>query len=144
MLNILVAEDDLASLKFMEKYLSAYGTVDAAHDGIEAVDFFFEKMQSGKPYDLVCLDIMMPRVDGYKALDAIRDIEAELEIDQEKRCKIVMASALSELDQQEPYKENMHDGYVMKPIDIPTMDKILQDMGFQRDDALVKAQSKEA
>lgn len=132
MLNILVAEDDLASLKFMEQYLSSYGTVDAAHDGIEAVDFFFEKMQSGKPYDLVCLDIMMPRVDGYKALDAIRDIEAELGINQEARCKIVMASALSEVDQQEPYKESMHDGYIMKPVDIDAMDKILSKLGFEK------------
>ena len=123
-MNILVAEDDLASRKYLSKILEKYGQVDGVMDGIEAVDFFLEKIESGSNYDLVCLDIMMPRVDGYKALDAMRDIEEEFNA--EKRCKIIMTSALSEIDQREPSKEHKHDGYMMKPIEEKDMVEMLE------------------
>ena len=126
-MNILVAEDDLASRKYITKVLEKYGQVDGVMDGIEAVDFFLEKVEAGGNYDLVCLDIMMPRVDGYKALDAMREIEEEYKTD---RCKIIMTSALSELDQREPSKEHKHDGYLMKPIEMDDMDKMLKELGL--------------
>ncbi|MDD5949112.1 MAG: response regulator [Lachnospiraceae bacterium] len=123
-MNILIAEDDLASRKYLTKVLEQYGQVDGVIDGIEAVDFFLEKIETGDIYDLVCLDIMMPRVDGYKALDAIRDIEEEFNVS--KRCKIIMTSALNEMDQREPSKEHKHDGYLMKPIDMSEMEAMLK------------------
>lgn len=127
-MNILIAEDDLASRKYLTKVLEKYGEVDAVIDGIEAVDCFLEKIEKSETYDLVCLDIMMPRVDGYKALDAIRDIEEEFNAS--KRCKIVMTSALNEIDQREPSKEHKHDGYVMKPIDIADITNVMRDLGL--------------
>lgn len=123
-MNILIAEDDLASRKYLTKVLEQYGQVDGVIDGIEAVDFFLEKIETGDIYDLVYLDIMMPRVDGYKALDAIRDIEEEFNVS--KRCKIIMTSALNEMDQREPSKEHKHDGYLMKPIDMSEMEAMLK------------------
>ena len=125
-MNILVAEDDLASRKYLTKMLEPYGEVDGVMDGIEAVDFFLEKVEAGETYDLVCLDIMMPRVDGYKALDAMRDIEEEYGVSE--RCKVIMTSALSELDQREPCKEHKHDGYLMKPIEAPAMEEMLKNL----------------
>ena len=125
---ILMAEDDLARRKYLTKVLERYGQVDGVIDGIEAVDFFLEKIETGETYDLVCLDIMMPRVDGYKALDAIRDIEEEFNT--AKRSKVIMTSALNELDQREPSKEHKHDGYLMKPIDISEMDDMLKKLGL--------------
>jgi two-component system chemotaxis response regulator CheY len=127
-MNILIAEDDLTSRKLLVKMLEPYGVVDGVIDGIEAVDFFLEKMESGDTYDLVCLDIMMPKVDGYKALDAIRDIEEEFNA--EKRSKIIMISALNEMDQREPSKEYKHDGYLMKPVDAEEMADMLRNLGL--------------
>ena len=43
-MNILIAEDDLASRKYLTKVLERYGQVDGVIDGIEAVDFFLEKI----------------------------------------------------------------------------------------------------
>lgn len=129
-MNILIAEDDLASRKFIVKIMEKYGTVDSVVDGIEAVDFFLEKLEMGSRYDLVCLDIMMPRVDGYKVLDAIRKIEKEFKIDDADRCKVIMASALNEMDQREPSKECIHDGYLVKPIDINKVDELLKKLNL--------------
>jgi len=76
-MRILIAEDDYASRKFLYKFLSAYGECDITIDGIEAVDAFMLALDEGKPYDLVCLDIMMPKLDGTRALKAIRDVEKQ-------------------------------------------------------------------
>lgn len=47
----------------MLKILSKYGECDTV-DGLEAVDAFMLAQKENKPYDLVCLDIMMPKLDG--------------------------------------------------------------------------------
>ena len=46
-------------------------------DGMEAVDAFMMALEDGEPYDLVCLDIMMPVMDGYQALMGIRNLESK-------------------------------------------------------------------
>lgn len=78
-MKILLAEDDFASRKFMTNYLEKYGDCDITVDGEEAVDAFLMALEDGEPYDLICLDVMMPVLDGYQALKAIRDIEKERE-----------------------------------------------------------------
>ena len=77
MMRILIAEDDLASRKFIFEFMSKYGMCDVTFDGMEALDAFLMALDEEKPYDLVCLDIMMPKLDGIKALKAIRDIETQ-------------------------------------------------------------------
>ncbi len=71
-MKILLAEDDFASRKFMTNYLEKYGECDITVDGEEAVDAFMMALEDGEPYDLICLDVMMPVLDGYQALKAIR------------------------------------------------------------------------
>ena len=59
-MKILLAEDDYATRKFMVSFLSKYGECDVTVDGMEAVDAFLMALEEEEPYDLVCLDIMMP------------------------------------------------------------------------------------
>ena len=82
-MKILIAEDDMASRKFISKFLSKFGEVEAAENGMEVVDLFAKRMKEGIRYDFICLDIMMPKVDGYKALTVIRDIERKNGISKE-------------------------------------------------------------
>lgn len=93
-MKVLVAEDDLASGKFMQKLLSKYGEVVLARDGIAAVDEFVNAVSTNERFDLICMDIMMPKIDGYKALASIRDAERKLGTPRDKRCKVIMISAL--------------------------------------------------
>ena len=95
-MRILLAEDDFVTRKFMTNFLSKYGECDVTVDGMEAVDAFMMAMEDGEPYDLVCLDIMMPVMDGYQALVGIRNIEKERNIPEEKMAKVIMATALNE------------------------------------------------
>ena len=95
-MKILLAEDDYATRKFMVGFLSKYGECDVTVDGMVAVDAFLIALEDGEPYDLVCLDIMMPVMDGYQALMGIRNLEKQNNIPKEKEVKVIMTTALNE------------------------------------------------
>jgi two-component system, chemotaxis family, chemotaxis protein CheY len=115
--RILIAEDDLASRKFLYKFLSSYGDCDITVDGIEAVEAFLLAWDEGTPYKLICLDIMMPKLDGVKALKAIRDIEKQKEINDKDRAKIIMTTALNDTGNVFGAFDSGCEAYSAKPID---------------------------
>lgn len=95
-MKILLAEDDFVTRKFMVNFLSKYGDCDVTVDGMEAVDAFMMALEDDEPYDLACLDIMMPVMDGYQVLKAIRNLEKEKNVPEDKAVKIIMTTALNE------------------------------------------------
>lgn len=115
-MKILIAEDDLASRKFLFKFLSGFGECDLTVDGLEALDAFLMAIQDGEPYDLVCLDIMMPKLDGLKTLKAIRDIEKNEGIEQSNKCKVIMTTALNDAETIMDTYDNGCEAYAVKPI----------------------------
>lgn len=125
-MRILIAEDDFASRKFMLRFLSKYGECDITVDGIEAVDAFLMALDNDEGYDLVCLDIMMPALDGYQALKAIRDIEEERQIPEKKRTKVIMTTALSEGRNVTKAFELGCVAYAGKPIDQEKFENVLR------------------
>ena len=129
-MKILLAEDDFASRKFMDKYLSQYGECDVTVDGEEAVDAFMMALEDEEPYDLVCLDVMMPVLDGYQVLKAIRDIEAQRGMPKSKRVKVIMTTALNEERNVKMAFELGCEAYSGKPIDVEKFDKALKKLGL--------------
>ncbi len=125
-MKILMAEDDFASRKFMDNYLSQYGECDVTVDGEEAVDAFMMALEDDEPYDLICLDVMMPVMDGYQVLKAIRDIETQRGISKKKRVKVIMTSALNEERNVKTAFELGCEAYSGKPIDVEKFDKLLK------------------
>lgn len=126
----LVAEDDFASRKFITNYLNQYGECDATVDGMEVVDAFMMAYEDEEPYDLVCLDVMMPVMDGYQALKAIRDIEVEKGVPAEKRVKIIMMTALNEERNVKKAFEMGCTVYCAKPVDIEKLKGVLQKLSL--------------
>ncbi|MGN1196744.1 MAG: response regulator [Acetatifactor sp.] len=129
-MKTLLAEDDFASRKFMDKYLSQYGECDVTVDGEEAVDAYMMALEDGEPYDLVCLDVMMPVLDGYQVLKAIRDIEAERGITKDQRVKIIMTTALNEERNVKKAFELGCEAYSGKPIDVDRFEQVLRKLGL--------------
>lgn len=128
-MRILIAEDDLISRKFMQKFLSAYGECDVTVDGVEAVEAFIAALDANNPYDLICLDVMMPRVDGIKALKTIRELEEIRGIKGENRSRIIVTTALAKVDYiVESFQTGMED-YVGKPIDLEEMEAAMRRVG---------------
>lgn len=129
-MKILLAEDDFATRKFMAGFLSKYGECDITVDGMEAVDAFMMALEDGEPYDLVCLDIMMPVMDGYQALVGIRNLEKERDIPQEKAAKVIMTTALNDESNVKMAFELGCTVYSGKPIDQEKFEQAMKKLGL--------------
>jgi two-component system, chemotaxis family, chemotaxis protein CheY len=129
-MKILAAEDDFISRKVIQKILSSYGEVDVTVDGIEAVKAAEELLKTGKSYDLICLDINMPNMDGQDALEKIRELEEVSGITGNARSKVIMTTALD--DPQVILRSfNMEcDAYVNKPLVRQALEKELINLGL--------------
>lgn len=129
-MRILLAEDDYVTRKAMDSFLSKYGECDVTVDGMEAVDAFMLALEEGEPYDLVCLDIMMPVMDGYQALMGIRNLEKERNIPKEKQAKVIMTTALNEEKNVKMAFELGCTIYSGKPIDQVRFEQALKKLGL--------------
>ncbi|MEE1249213.1 MAG: response regulator [Lachnospiraceae bacterium] len=129
-MKILLAEDDFVTRKFMRNFLEKYGECDVTVDGMEAVDAFMMALEEDEPYDLVCLDIMMPVMDGYQALVGIRNIEKERNIPEEKAVKVIMTTALNEEKNVKMAFELGCTIYSGKPIDQAKFEQALKKLGL--------------
>lgn len=136
MKKILIVEDDMVSRKFLSRFLSPFGVCDMVVDGLEAIDAFMMALNMKEPYDLVCLDIMMPKIDGIKVLQTMRDLELQNQIAYEQRSKIIMTTALGESDIVKRAFDLGCDAYASKPIDIEKLTEVLQKL-----DILAKTQA---
>ena len=129
-MKILLAEDDYVTRKFMTDFLSKYVECDVTVDGMEAVDAFMMALEDGEPYDLVCLDIMMPVMDGYQALMGIRNLEKERNITGNDGCKIIMTTALNEEKNVKMAFDLGCTIYSGKPIDKDRFEQALKKLGL--------------
>jgi len=125
-MKVLIAEDDFASRKFMLRFFEKYGECDVTVDGKEAVEAYKMAVECGEPYDLICLDIMMPEMDGHQALKTIRKIEEESGVAEDERVKIVMTTALSETRHVTKAFENGCTAYAGKPINQDKLEAMLK------------------
>jgi len=125
-MRILIAEDDFVSRSFLNKLLSKYGECDIVVDGVETLDAFLMALKENDPYKLICLDIMMPKADGVKALKAIRELEEQYEVKEEDRAKIIMITALAEAQIVQTAFEYGCEAYATKPIDTEKLLEVLE------------------
>lgn len=133
-MRILIAEDDLASRKYLSRFLSSYGECDITIDGMEALEAFMMAWDEGRPYDLICLDIMMPELDGMKTLRTIREIENQKGVEEAKRVKIIMTTALNDTGNVMSAFETGCEVYAAKPIDTKKLIEVLKKLGLISND----------
>jgi len=116
-MRVLIAEDDFIARRLIKDILSPYGECDIVVDGEEAAKAFQLAWDEKKPYDLVCLDIMMPNVNGQEALRRIRSLEKEKGIKGPQEAKVIMITVL---DDPKTIVEALHNGgatsYIVKPV----------------------------
>ncbi len=129
-MKILIVEDDFASRKFMMNHMTKHGECDGTVNGAEAVEAFMMAEEDGEPYDLICLDIMMPEMDGYQVLKAIRDIEKDKGIAKDDQVKIIMMTALSEEKNVKKAFEMGCSVYCSKPVDVSKLESAMKKLGL--------------
>lgn len=122
-MRILIVEDDVASRFLMSELLAAYGACHVAVDGEEAVEATRKSLDEGQPYDLICLDIMMPRKDGKTALIEIREMESRHGIRPGDGARIIMTTTVSDARTIIESFNEQCEAYLIKPI---TKEKLME------------------
>jgi two-component system response regulator VanR len=108
MKNILIVEDDLDIQELLHDFLQEAGyTVETANDGVEAVS-----MYTANDYDLILLDILLPKINGYGVCELIR---------KQSQVPIIMLTALGSEENQVKGLDLHADDYITKPFSIPVL-----------------------
>ncbi len=117
-IKILIVEDEFISRTLLKEMLSPFGDCDVVTNGAEAIKALEQSYcVTGVRYDLVCLDIMMPKFSGHEVLREMRRVEKDKGIDGPDVTKVIMVTAL---DDAKNIMAAMVDGrcaaYLTKPI----------------------------
>ena len=108
MQNILIVEDDMDIQELLREFLKEAGyEVTSASDGIEAMDLFVKNK-----YDLILLDIMLPKIDGFGVCELIR---------KQSQIPIIMLTALGGEEEQIRGLDLQVDDYITKPFSVPIL-----------------------
>jgi two-component system, chemotaxis family, chemotaxis protein CheY len=95
-------------------------------DGDEAVLAYRRELERGEPYDLVCMDIHMPKMNGIEALNLIRREERLDPMLRSRHTKIVMTTGSDERSSIDQAFQTLCDAYMVKPIDIKEFRDVLE------------------
>ena len=126
--NILLAEDNDLNAEIAEAILERAGLkTERVEDGIQCVNRI-EKMPAGT-YDMILMDIQMPKMNGYKATQEIRNLP-----DKEKACIPIVAMTANafEEDKREAIAAGMN-GHIAKPIQVDKLLSILSEVIRQQE-----------
>lgn len=127
-MKVLIAEDDFTNRLMLQEFLKPLGTVHTAVNGREVVAAVSMALDHGEPYQLLCLDIMMPEMDGQQALQEVRCLEAGHP--GTKPTKILMTTGLGDKDNVIRAFRQQCDGYLTKPIDRSKLLAELRNLGL--------------
>ena len=126
--NILLAEDNDLNAEIAEAILESAGLkIERVEDGIQCVNRIME-MPTGT-YDMILMDIQMPKMNGYKATQAIRNLP-----DKDKACIpiIAMTANAFEEDKRDAFAAGMN-GHIAKPIQVDKLLSILAEIIRQQE-----------
>ena len=118
--RILLAEDNDLNAEIAMELLKEYGMqVERAEDGVVCIDML-SKAESGY-YDMIIMDIQMPKMDGYRAANLIRNLP-----DAEKKDIPIVAMTANVFaeDKQLAWEAGMN-GHIAKPIDVHRVLQVL-------------------
>lgn len=116
-MKALIVEDDFTSRLLLQELLRPYGQSHVAVNGREAIKAMKTALEAKEPYALICLDIMMPEIDGQQALVEIRHLEDQYGFALGQGAKILMTTALYDKNNVMQAFRSQCDGYLVKPFE---------------------------
>ena len=129
-MRVLIVEDDFITRHLLESYVSPYGKCDMTVNGLEAIKAFRMALEEKKPYDLICLDILLPEMDGQEVLQEIRSIEKEFKSVLPGTVKVIIISIIGDTAHIKKTFGEQCDGLLPKPIEKKKLIGILERLGL--------------
>lgn len=128
--RILVVEDVALQREVLALLLAPFGRVEKATNGNDALKIIRESLGKGLSFDLVCLDIYMPGIDGYETLKELRIAEIAAGVKSERRSKVFMITASDDPVNLKQAFGHQCDGYILKPVRKTILYEELKKIGF--------------
>jgi two-component system chemotaxis response regulator CheY len=129
-MKTLIVEDDFTSRLLLQELLRSYGPCEVAVNGKLAVAAVASALKAKEPFELICLDIMMPEMDGQQALKEIRALENDHGRPSGRGARVLMTTALHDKQNiMQSFREQC-DGYLVKPIDKAKLLDHLRELGL--------------
>lgn len=117
-MKTLIVEDDFLARALLTTLLSEYGECHVAVNGKEALEAIECAFEEQSPYDLICLDIKMPVMDGQETLLELRKIEEERLTSLAEATKVIMVTAVDDSkDMMKAIRDGQCEAYLTKPLD---------------------------
>lgn len=133
-MKTLIVEDDFTSRLLLQTFLSRYGECHIAVNGKEALELFQLAWSSASPYDLICMGIMMPEMDGREAVKRLRTLEADRSNISIQSTKIIMTTAVTNVKDAMGEFYDLCDIYLLKPIDLGELLEKMRDFSLVESD----------
>lgn len=127
-MKILIVDDEYLNCKLLTDLLKDFGECVTASEGNSAISLFKKALEANVPFDLVCLDIMLPEKSGHDVLHTIRVLESDYSV--KNKCRVIMVTALNEKENKTEAFYDHCDGYLVKPIDQNLLFEMLNKMNL--------------
>ena len=115
-MKALIIEDDKANQFILQQFLTPFGGAQVASNGEQGLEEFRKALDGQIPFDLICLDIMMPGMDGLQVLKELRREEAERGIIGADGAKIIMITAVNDKNVVISAFQDGCEAFLIKPL----------------------------
>lgn len=129
-LRIMIVDDDPDVLKLFTNAMSGIGECTPVQDGRQAVKLFQSAGGPGEVFDIVCLDVDMPGMNGQEVLSQIRAIEKRSGTPDRDQCKVLMISALDAPEEKFKAIALGCNSYVTKPVNKHQLLEAIESLGI--------------
>ncbi len=115
-MNVLIIDDEKISRKVLLRQMEGIGNCTAVSSSRKGLDLVLKALEKQEPYDLITMDVSMPKMDGRLLLRRIRAKEKELEIKKPDRMKIIMVTSRMNISTIKECIRLGCNGYLSKPV----------------------------
>ncbi|NOX34627.1 MAG: HDOD domain-containing protein [Deltaproteobacteria bacterium] len=141
-MKILIVDDENVSRKILLKKMELIGECTAVDDSLYALELFNNAVKTKKPFNLVTLDVSMPKMDGRKLLSTIRKTERKMKTPREDRVKIIMVTSRMNVSTIKECIKLGCNGYISKPVNKYQLLENLSRMGLAQPPEIQKDDKK--
>jgi len=128
-MRCLIVDDDNSTRVMLQAYLCDVAVCNVANDGYEAIEAVQTSLEMSNPYDLICIDLMMPNMDGYDTIKVIRHLEREYS-SKGFQAKIIVITALNLAEEKEALIAQGCLDFLVKPVVKTKLLKVLKNLGL--------------